>query len=97
MGRESGGVYRVKRKFHCVVKRDAVGWVSRSRSRERERERERTCSRGLFRVETRFKVVVTATNAVVFVRLHPRSQLNPQWITLFDEWIEADEGKLTLC
>lgn len=41
VGRESGGVYRVKRKFHCVVKRDAVGWVSRSRSRERERERER--------------------------------------------------------
>lgn len=81
MERKSGGVYRVKRKFHCVVKRDAVGWVSRSRSRERER----TCSRGLFRVETRFKVVVTATNAVVFVRLHPRSQLNPQWITLFDE------------
>lgn len=91
-GRESGGVYRVKRKFHYVVKREAVEWVGRSRSRERERE----CARAACFVETRFKVV-TATNAVVFVRLHPRSQLNPQWITLFDEWIEPDEGKLTLC
>lgn len=37
-GRESGGVYRVKRKFHYVVKREAVEWVGRSRERKRERE-----------------------------------------------------------